>query len=187
MGILCKWTSYQLPVSVRSIPPSRNKHWKRIILLKSLRCLSFANDKWQQPEPYMKCISTPGCKNCSMLPSQMGKHGVSLENMEKKTSKGEKQAYFCWCLNKGIVCWRETKNSLFPPDTIFPEFIPTVGKIITYALGEHDPGSAQVWRTSNDFCSPDQNSDKTNMQVILNSEISQVNSSLALAKLQIQQ
>ena len=29
-----------------------------------------------------------------------------------------------------------------------------VEKIITYALGEHDPGSSQNWRTSNDFCSP---------------------------------
>ena len=36
----------------------------------------------------------------------------------------------------------------------FRAFIATVGKIITYALGEHDPGSAQDWRTSNDFCSP---------------------------------
>ena len=69
----------------------------------------------------------------------------------------------------------------------FMAFIATVEKIITYALGEHDPGSAQVWRTPNDFCSPDQNSDETHMQTILNSEISQVNSSLALVKLQIQQ
>ena len=36
----------------------------------------------------------------------------------------------------------------------FTAFIATVEKIITYALGEHDPGSAQDWRTSNDFCSP---------------------------------
>ena len=36
----------------------------------------------------------------------------------------------------------------------FMAFIATVEKIITYTLGEHDPGSAQVWRTSNDFCSP---------------------------------
>ena len=36
----------------------------------------------------------------------------------------------------------------------FMAFIETVEKIITYALGEHDPGSAPVWRTSNDFCSP---------------------------------
>ena len=28
---------------------------------------------------------------------------------------------------------------------------PGVEKIITYALGEHDPGSAQDWRTSSDF------------------------------------
>ena len=33
-------------------------------------------------------------------------------------------------------------------------FSATVEQIITYALGEHDPGSAQNWRTSNDFCSP---------------------------------
>ena len=30
----------------------------------------------------------------------------------------------------------------------FTAFIATVEKIITYALGEHDPGSAQNWRTS---------------------------------------
>ena len=36
----------------------------------------------------------------------------------------------------------------------FTAFIATVEKIITYALGEHDPGSAQDWRTSNDFFSP---------------------------------
>ena len=28
------------------------------------------------------------------------------------------------------------------------------GLIITYALGEHDPGSAQDWRTSNDELQP---------------------------------
>ena len=85
----------------------------------------------------------------------------NMEKMEKilrlrwlkthqKTAEGEKQAYF---LNKKYsymhVCWREAKNSLFPPDTLF-----TVEKIITCALGEHDPGSAQVWRTSSNFCSP---------------------------------
>ena len=37
----------------------------------------------------------------------------------------------------------------------FTAFIATVEQIITYALGEHDPGSAQDWRTSNDFCSPE--------------------------------
>ena len=36
----------------------------------------------------------------------------------------------------------------------FTAFIAKVEKIITNALGEHDPGSAQDWRTSNDFCSP---------------------------------
>ena len=30
----------------------------------------------------------------------------------------------------------------------FTAFIATVEKIITYALGEHDSGSAQVWVTS---------------------------------------
>ena len=39
-------------------------------------------------------------------------------------------------------------------DTLFTAFIATIQKIIPYALGEHDPGSAQDWRTSNDFCSP---------------------------------
>ena len=41
-------------------------------------------------------------------------------------------------------------------NTLFYVFLSTVITIITYALGEHDPGSAQDWRTSNDFCSPDQ-------------------------------
>ena len=36
--------------------------------------------------------------------------------------------------------------------TLLTAFIATVKKIITYALGEHDPGSAQDGRTSNDFC-----------------------------------
>ena len=36
----------------------------------------------------------------------------------------------------------------------FTAFIATVEKIITYALGELDPWSAQNWRTSNNFCSP---------------------------------
>ena len=40
------------------------------------------------------------------------------------------------------------KFSLFPPDTLFTAFIATVEKIITYALGEHDPGSAQDGRTT---------------------------------------
>ena len=48
-------------------------------------------------------------------------------------------------------------RTLFPPDTLFTAFIARVEKIITYALGEHDPGSAQVWRTSNDFFNPDYN------------------------------
>ena len=37
-----------------------------------------------------------------------------------------------------------SKTVFFLPDTRFTAFI-------TYALGEHDPGSAQDWRTSNDF------------------------------------
>ena len=46
------------------------------------------------------------------------------------------------------------KTVVFPPDPLFMAFIVTVEEIIIYALGEHDPGSAQNWRTSNDFCSP---------------------------------
>ena len=37
----------------------------------------------------------------------------------------------------------------------FTALIATVEKVITYALGEQDPGSAQDWRTSNDLCSPE--------------------------------
>ena len=36
----------------------------------------------------------------------------------------------------------------------FTAFIASVEQIITYALGEHDPGSAQDWRTPHDLCSP---------------------------------
>ena len=35
-------------------------------------------------------------------------------------------------------------------NTLFTAFIATV-EYITYALGEHDPGSAQDWRTSSDM------------------------------------
>ena len=46
------------------------------------------------------------------------------------------------------------RTVLFPPDTLFTAFVATVQKIITYALGPSDPGSAQDGRTSNDFCTP---------------------------------
>ena len=46
------------------------------------------------------------------------------------------------------------RTVFFLKTLFFTAFIATVEKIITYALGEHDPGSAQDWRTSNDFCSP---------------------------------
>ena len=46
------------------------------------------------------------------------------------------------------------RTVFFSPDTLFTAFVATIQKMITYALGEHDPGSAQDWRTSNDFCSP---------------------------------
>ena len=48
-----------------------------------------------------------------------------------------------------------TEQNFFPPDTLFTAFVATVQKIITYALGAHDSGSAQDGRTSNDFCTPD--------------------------------
>ena len=47
------------------------------------------------------------------------------------------------------------RTVFFPPDTLFTTFVATVQKIITYALGAHDPGSAQDGRTSNDFCTPE--------------------------------
>ena len=37
---------------------------------------------------------------------------------------------------------------------IFTVFMVTVEKIITNALGEHDPGAAQNWRTSREMWSP---------------------------------
>ena len=40
------------------------------------------------------------------------------------------------------------KDFLSTQNTIFTAFIATVEKNITYALGEHDPGSAQNWRKS---------------------------------------
>ena len=51
-------------------------------------------------------------------------------------------------------CWREAKNCFFLLTLFLMVFIVTVEEIIIYALGKHDPGSAQNWRTSNDFCSP---------------------------------
>ena len=35
------------------------------------------------------------------------------------------------------------RTGFFSPDTLFTAFVATVQKIITYALGAHDPGSAQ--------------------------------------------
>ena len=46
------------------------------------------------------------------------------------------------------------RTVFYPPDTLFTAFVAPVKKIITYALGEHDPGSAQDGRMSNDFCTP---------------------------------
>ena len=68
----------------------------------------------------------------------MGEHGVSLENMGnmENMEPGKPTTVF----------FLHTFN--------FKAFIATVEKIITYALGEHDPGSARNWRTSNDFRSP---------------------------------
>ena len=45
-------------------------------------------------------------------------------------------------------------RTVFFLQTLFTVFIATVEKTITYALGEHDPGSTQNWRMSNDFGSP---------------------------------
>ena len=67
-----------------------------------------------------------------------------------ETFEGEKQAYCCWLLNKDIHCmFVEGK----PRHSIRGIYCNS-WKSITYALGEHDPGSAQDWRMSDDFFSP---------------------------------
>ena len=52
-----------------------------------------------------------------------------------------------------FVEWKP-RTVFYPPDTLFTAFVATVQKIITYALGEHNPGSAQDGRISNDSCQP---------------------------------
>ena len=52
-----------------------------------------------------------------------------------------------------------TRTKILSPNicfyvAIFSAFMVTVEKIITNALGEHDPGSAQNGRTSNEMWSP---------------------------------
>ena len=83
-----------------------------------------------------------GCRNCWILPSQMGEHGVSLENtgnmknmenmenINRMTQKSPELEDF-WRRKGSLlllmfkkryslyVCWREAKKSLFPPDTLF--------------------------------------------------------------------
>ena len=48
----------------------------------------------------------------------------------------------------------KSRTDFFLQTLYFMAFMATVEKIITFALGEHDPRSAQDWRRSNDFCSP---------------------------------
>ena len=52
-----------------------------------------------------------------------------------------------------FVEWKP-RTVFYPPDTLFTAIVATVQKIITYALGAHDPGSAQDVRMSKDFCTP---------------------------------
>ena len=47
-----------------------------------------------------------------------------------------------------------TQNTLRLLSKHLRAFITRVEKIITYALGEHDPGSSQDWRMSSDFKKP---------------------------------
>ena len=49
----------------------------------------------------------------------------------------------------------KSRTVFFLQTLLFTAFVATVQKIITYALGAHDPGSAQDGRTSNDFCTPE--------------------------------
>ena len=67
----------------------------------------------------------------------MGERDVSWDNMENMM-KIEKM---------------ENINQM-TQNTLFTTLIATVEKVIKYALGEHDRGSAQVERTSSEMWSP---------------------------------
>ena len=54
---------------------------------------------------------------------------------------------FAWLLEK-------PKTVFLLQTLLFVAFIATVLKKKTYQLGEHDSGSAESWRMSNNFCSP---------------------------------
>ena len=50
---------------------------------------------------------------------------------------------------------REAKNSLSPPDSLVCGIYRNgFKKNDMYQLGEHDSGSAESWRMSNNLCSP---------------------------------
>ena len=81
----------------------------------------------------------------------MGEQGVSLENMFNM----ENMEMFS-CSPTEMFSGSPTDIFSGSPTlfTLVTACISTVEKIITYAIGEHDPGSAQNWKKSNDLCSP---------------------------------
>ena len=94
-----------------------------------------------------------GSRNCGILQSQIWEHGESLENLEnmenvenmEKMEKMENTNKMTWNLQFMI------QNTLFvnhmTQNILFYSIYCDSWKIITWALGEHNPGSAQDGRT----------------------------------------
>ena len=85
--------------------------------------------------------------------SKFGEHGnygkISTRwiKSHQKTSEGEKQAFFCWYLNKDIHCMfveGKPRTVFFLQTLYFAAYIAAVEKIILKGLKKHDPGSAQM-------------------------------------------
>ena len=75
----------------------------------------------------------------------MGEHGVNLENMEKTENINQTTSHTIYDSKRPISSTDYSNHS------ILWGFIAMVEKIVTYALEEHGPGSAQDWRASSDL------------------------------------
>ena len=85
-------------------------------------------------------VNNRAFRNCSILPSRMGEYGVSLENMGNM----ENRCFLVLQLRCSLV-FQLTFSLVLQLDLIYLHSIYGIycdsWKIITYALGEHDPGS----------------------------------------------
>ena len=100
-----------------------------------------------------------GSTKYSILPSQMGEHGVIREKHGEIGRDGKHQtddfkhstydSKHHICDKKTLYLATEGLKTLY-----FLVFLVTVEEIFTFALGEHDPWSVQAGRTSSEIQSP---------------------------------